>query len=699
VSVISVHRLAAGVGLAILLSCLGQLHAQTVSVTGDGLTVTAESWNMNTAGGGYCPVRIQVSNMSKNQRSLRVVIESQIHLGGLEVAQNIDLDPSNAATGASKADFTLSVPITSAYLAGSLKVYEHGRELKKLRSYGLGGAYWWGSQPMPNVLNVGRSSPDMRNLTEAVAKISFGTGAAVQPNYQPLTVKPEQVPTKWIDFTMLDMLLVSVKDLEQLPAPSRDAIAQWTLAGGNLFVYGLGEDRENSPDLKRLLDLDRRPPHNANWREPKVEERNTEPVGQAPTQVMRTPTGQRVRVATASAAPTSSGAASPDTSLKPKSEIVAHFAVRPFGLGLLVACSTDDPFPGQIDDWAWVLKSLGPHRVQWHERHGMSAHGENDDFWNFLIPGVGKAPVGGFQVLITLFALAIGPVNYFVLQRRKKLYLLIVTVPVFAGITTVLLLGYAVASDGFALRSRVRSVTLLDQVRGESVSWSRISYYAGVAPSGGLRFSPDTAVYPLDPPGSSGAQRSVDWTDGQHMQSGWLRSRTPTQLVTVAYRQGGEQIEVASSSTGVVRVTNKLGTNIRLLVLAAADGTIYSTQDLPRDESIRLEPKDLADAQIALRKLADGQRLEVPAEMTDRDLWIGPTSRRTMYWRGSFVPQWQNSIGEGIFQVIQPPNADKLKELLQPGTYLAITDQPPTVDLGVTNMQDEGSLYVIVGVY
>ena len=183
------------------------------------------------------------------------------------------------------------------------------------------------------------------------------------------------------------------------------------------------------------------------------------------------------------------------------------------------------------------------------------------------------------------------------------------------------------------------------------------------------------------------------------MQSGWLRSRTPTQLVTVAYRQGGEQIEVASSSTGVVRVTNKLGTNIRLLVLAAADGTIYSTQDLPRDESIRLEPKDLADLLVALRKLTDAQRLEVPAEMTDRDLWIGPTSRRTMYWRGAFVPQWQNSIGEGIFQVIQPPNADKLKELLQPGTYLAITDQPPTVDLGATKMQDEGSLYVIVGVF
>lgn len=690
------RRLFILVGLITLLACPERVRAQTMS--GDGLTVTVDSWNISTTGGGYCPVWVQVSNMSKKQRSLRVVVESQMY-PGLEVAQNIELDPSNPTSGASIAEFTLSVPLTSPYMVGSFKVYERGRELKKLGTAGVGGALWWGNQPLPTVLYVGRSSPDMRNLNEAVAKTSFGAGTAVQNNYQPLTVNPDLVPTKWIDFTMLDMLLVSIKELEQLPAPSRDAIAEWTLAGGNLFVYGLGDDRENSAELKRLLDLDRRPPRNAEWREPKVEERNTEPAGQAPTQVVRTPSGQRVRVATSPAASSGTPAATSNAAQPPKSEIVPHFAVRTFGLGLLVACSTDDPFPGQIDDWAWVLKSLGPHRVQWHERHGMSPRGENDDFWNFLIPGVGKAPVTGFQVLITLFALAIGPVNYFVLQRRKQLYLMIVTVPVFAGVTTALLLGYAVASDGFALRGRVRSVTLLDQVRGESVCWSRISYYAGVAPSGGLRFSPDTAVYPMEPPGSSGGQRSVDWTEGQHLTSGWLRSRTPTQLVTVAYRQSGEQLVVASSSTGVVRVTNNLGANIGMLVLAAADGTFYSTQDLPRDESVRLEQNDLAELQIALRKLVDGQRLEVPAEINDRNLWVGPTSRRTMYWRGGLVSQWQTGIGEGIFQVLQSPGADKLKDLLQPGTYLAITDQPPTVDLGVTKMQDEGSLYVIVGVF
>jgi hypothetical protein len=302
-------------------------------------------------------------------------------------------------------------------------------------------------------------------------------------------------------------------------------------------------------------------------------------------------------------------------------------------------------------------------------------------------------------VLITLFALAIGPVNYFMLQRRKKLYLLIFTVPVFAGVTTVLLLGYAVASDGFALRARVRSVTLLDQVRGESVSWSRISYYAGVAPSGGLRFSRDTAVYPMEPPGSPGGARALNWTEGQHMTSGWLRSRTPTQLLAIAYRPSGEHLAVASSSSGVVRVTNNLGANIRMLILAADDGATYATQDLAREQSVRLEPSDLGELHPALRKIIDSQSLEAPADLNERDLWTGIGPRRYMYWRGGTLSDWRNNIGEGIFQVLKSADTDNLKDMLQPGTYIAITDQPPTVDLGVTTMQDEGSLYVIVGVF
>src|SRR5262249_50201700 len=158
-------------------------------------------------------------------------------------------------------------------------------------------------------------------------------------------------------------------------------------------------------------------------------------------------------------------------------------------------------------------------------------------------------------------------------------------------------------------RGRVRSLTLLDQQHGESVSWSRVSYYAGVAPSGGLRFSTDTAVYPIMPPGAPQTSRTTDWTDGQRMPVGWLRSRTPTQLLTIHYQPSSEQITVATSSTGTARVTNHLGASIQRLVVADESGQFYRGADIAPESSQRLEVAQLADLHAELRDIVNDQPL------------------------------------------------------------------------------------------
>ena len=42
---------------------------------------------------------------------------------------------------------------------------------------------------------------------------------------------------------------------------------------------------------------------------------------------------------------------------------------------------------------------------------------ENNGYWNWMVRGVGAAPVGTFLLLITLFVVVIGPVNYLLLRR------------------------------------------------------------------------------------------------------------------------------------------------------------------------------------------------------------------------------------------------------------------------------------------
>jgi hypothetical protein len=681
----------AAIAIAATLTLPRSVSAQTrSSVVGEGLSINVDWWSLTGSSGGYCPVRVQITNTTSRQRLLRIVIDSaNMQTGQNEVVQSLEVPPSGTA------DFVISLPITNAYESGNMRVYERTRELKKLRVYGIGGTFWWGQISVPVVAVIGTTSPDLRNLSASVTQIATGQNPAGAHNYAPLQLKPADAPTKWIDYTMLDLAVISLRDLEQMPAPARDSLLSWALAGGNMFVYGVSEDRENSPELNRLLDLERRMPRSVAWRRPHLDDRNAEFVGNTQNQFPGGPTVVISNVPTKGGTSADAKKSAADTG---SSKAETTFSVRPFGLGQLAVSSLADPFPGTLEDWGWVIKTLRTNRVQWQDRHGVAARFENDDFWNFLIPGVGRAPVGGFQVLITLFAVLIGPINYFVLRKRGQLFYLIATVPAMALVTTVLLLSYAFFSDGFALRARVRSLTVLDQLRGESVSWSRVSYYAGVAPSGGLRFSTDTAVYRIQPPGGPNANRTLDWTDGQRMPTGWLRSRTPTQLLTVHYRQGSEQLSIATSTTGAARVTNQLGAALRYLAVADESGEYYAAKNVAADASERLESLDLNDVHTALRALVSEQPLEIPPEITSR-YYASGFFGRPRFWGARTAVQWQTGRSEEVLRGLQDTGVDKVKEMLKPRTYIAVTEQPPTLDLGVKQMKDEGSLHVVIGSY
>ena len=98
-------------------------------------------------------------------------------------------------------------------------------------------------------------------------------------------------------------------------------------------------------------------------------------------------------------------------------------------MGCVAAIAAAKPFPGQDTDWILLFNSVPDNHWKWFRRTGFSLHRTNDDYWTFLIPGVGEAPVVSFLLLVSLFAIVIGPVNYVVLGRSRRLYLLLLTVP------------------------------------------------------------------------------------------------------------------------------------------------------------------------------------------------------------------------------------------------------------------------------
>ncbi len=300
------------------------------------------------------------------------------------------------------------------------------------------------------------------------------------------------------------------------------------------------------------------------------------------------------------------------------------FIVRRHGWGMVGAFeSTIDARPRSISTAEREAGVRYWTDQAWPMRHGTVPGMANNDFSNWLIPGVGLAPVMSFQVLITLFVLAIGPMNYWLLKRAGRLHLMVLTVPLGALAITTALLGYGVLSDGFTTRVRAMSITLLDQQTGDAATWSRLSYYAAFAPQKGLTFSHDTAVYPILPGSLEAsnldvalAQRDLVWTtDEQRLAQGWLASRTPTQYLAIQPRRTKAKLDVGSPGTdGTVR--NQFDAPAQLIVAVDDNDTWRMAEDVAVGKSARLVDVERTAAVAAVRERLAGREPQFPSGFT-----------------------------------------------------------------------------------
>ncbi|MCH7751896.1 MAG: hypothetical protein IH898_07050 [Planctomycetes bacterium] len=341
-----------------------------------------------------------------------------------------------------------------------------------------------------------------------------------------------------------------------------------------------------------------------------------------------------------------------------------------------------------------VERSLLAKRNAWGRRHGNDPGRGNYEFNNFLIPDVGLAPVFEFQVLISLFVIGIGPVNYWLLNRRGQLPLLLVTVPAAAVATTLVLFAYGFLSEGIGTRVRVRSFTMLDQPSGEAVCWARLSYYAGIAPADGLRMPADAAVYPILPYSSSSYRsanryanqpRELLWDDAsaelpQHLSRGWLAARTPTQYLTITSQPTNKRIEFELSDDGL-RATNQLGVDVSTLAVQDDKGNFYLSGKIAAGESVPLTTSNKTKVMTAMRALLASHEPQFPAG--------GEVISRRRYNRNSL----SQNLMENELAAITSPMVQEWGNR----TYIAITAQGVELNLGLEYAIEQDSCHVIRG--
>lgn len=509
-----------------------------------------------------------------------------------------------------------------------------------------------------------------------------------------------ELPEDWVALSNFDVTFISWPDLRTLGAGKDGrwpALRTWLAAGNTLCVYGVGGNFAELRNLEKRLALSSLPPASPadefpGWTAPRASQYGKglptfDQQANPYRGVAMLPNGAVVNAAPA-------GPQNPAPAQPPPPKDLPRFLLRELGMGMVVAMESDQPFPGSPASWDWVFNELGEHRLRPLRRLGVSRFSENPDFGNFLVRNVGQAPVWAFLILITLFMIVIGPLNYYLLRSHRRLYLLFVTVPVSAAVVTLTLLAYAILSDGFHVRSRIRSVTHVDQVGGMSSSWSRQVYFAGLAPRGGLAYPPQAIVHPIDRWGlqEESRNRRVEWSDRQHFLQGYISPRTMSQMLVIDPHatSAGLRIRVAEDGSGACRVRNELGVKLRALLVRDEQGRYYFSEDLADGAELSLTMVELPKYAGVFRQAATDSALGPP-------LWDDSRSyrrRRWGWWPNQLAASQQTSLMEIMFQ-----RCDVLLREPPRRSYLGIGEEPVETPAGAAASERQQDLNVVIGAW
>lgn len=700
---------------------------------------------------GYRDVRIHIStaNGAATPRDRNLRIELSPNYSGEGRRELVTTGYVTLPQGATAATAHILVPQHQPWYELSVESYEGGRlrkELSGASSYNNSADDF--SEAVPSVLVISAAAPpallraslvesynrtsrnkrketydlpDIRALESVVQRRNeFDASNDLPPHDMEVLggvlaasrfelLPPADLPEQWIGFSSFDLVVVPLDDLQQMaqrnPATFQ-AIVDWTSAEGNLLVYDVGNKYERLGELEELCRIS-----------PATADGDFAAAGWKPSQRSRFSNDAADTYQSLQQYGRYYGAYEDDvptenypTHVYPKVENAfgptgdpaQKFLTRPLGMGQVIAMGSSNPFPASTIEWSWVLNSIEQSRSMWYQRHGMSLRRQNNDYWEFLIPNTGRAPVVEFCILITLFAVLIGPVNYYVLARKRRLYLLLATIPLGAAAVTISLFAYALIYDGLGTKVRMRSYTQIDQSSGRAACWSRQSYYAGIAPSRGLTFPEDTAVYPVQQFPTTEYddrwrhQRTLAWDDGQHLRSGYMSSRVASQFLAIRAVDTKAAL-FPNKLTAPTEAANRLHADILMLLVCDKAGDFYWAENVAKDATANLAASQFAPCKDKIYKYIHEHHPSDPEGFDPDDFhyWYG------RYWyAGNLL---DNELAEPrAASSLMETNIRRLRNAqpgdISKGSYIAIMKTSPIVPIGVAGAREhDTSIHIIEG--
>ncbi len=514
----------------------------------------------------------------------------------------------------------------------------------------------------------------------------------------------QNLAENWLTYTSADVVRVDANRIEmaiQSQPAEWKSLMDWVATGGNLWIEQTGSKAAALVEITNQLQLsdwyfdqsegvDIRKPAVPGWKYDSLIVKSANNPVDATKEILDLAN--------------QNGLQETLQSLTQNPDTAGWYAWYPYGMGRVYA------FKGRVEDYPGNLQRSQRrsgfsklHSQNWSSRHGIVLGEKCSTFANLLIPGVGVAPVVEFQVLITLFVLLIGPLNYWLLYRLNRLHLLVLTTPLVAAFITGSLLFYALFCDGFGVSARVRSLTLLNQEKEEAICWSRMTHYAGSPPQGGLVLPADAAIYPILPgyesaiAGTNPKQREINW-DGknQNLVSGWLPSRTAVQHLVLRKGEAKHRLDILSTAGNDLEISNQLGADIEWLLVRKADSDWKVGYEIPVGSKRKLEPITLTKATVDLRILAVENKPSMPdgagKEAGDMLANFGNSRSKRDFGSANLEENLLNRFIERLSGI------DGSRGLAVPTqSYIAVTRSAVEAPLGLAEIEESGSFHITVG--
>lgn len=353
------------------------------------------------------------------------------------------------------------------------------------------------------VLGDGPLPEDSKNKRQSTVKATNQLRETQPCWVQYRTFTGADADENWLWYSQLDIVIASVDKLQELNTkyPQKyAALEKWIASGGTLWVYGT--DTKNSfPSLEKLR---LQQISSGRLLGPKQAARKLN-LGSRNETGRLYDTGSEMKVSGGSGKMRRDVFAKlrsnshPFAAEEPIADILARIEFGTLGIGQVILIDDPDPFPGSFQFWKSVEQisngSIVEDKLDWPSRNGVDISLGSSSYWSWVIPSVGQPPVKTFVLLNILFALLIGPVCYYFLRNRSRLYVLYFAAPAAALFVTCSLFVYAIAKDGLGTKARVRQITWIDPKSKYNVQQSRHTYFNSTGGGPGLVFSDQTATY------------------------------------------------------------------------------------------------------------------------------------------------------------------------------------------------------------